>query len=169
VGGHCIGVDPYYLTHKAQQIGYHPEIILSGRRINDGMGSHIARRVIKHMIQRSIQVANANVLVLGLAFKENCPDLRNTRVVDVINSLREFNTQIDVYDPWVAAADAEEEYGLNVIDKPQPGSYDAVLLAVAHDQFRDMGLEAIQALCKPDHVIFDVKYLFPFEAGLHRL
>lgn len=169
VGGHCISVDPYYLTHKSQEIGYHPEVILAGRRINDGMGTYIAERVIKLLTRKRIHVVDSRILIMGLTFKENCPDLRNTRVVDVINSLREFNTQIDVYDPWVAAADAEEEYGLNVIDKPQPGSYDAVLLAVAHDQFRDMGLEAIQALCKPDHVIFDVKYLFPFEAGLHRL
>ena len=169
VGGHCISVDPYYLTHKSQEIGYHPEVILAGRRINDGMGTYIAERVIKLLTRKRIHVVDSRILIMGLTFKENCPDLRNTRVVDVINSLREFNTQIDVYDPWVDAADAKQEYDLNVIDQPQPGTYDAVLLTVAHDQFRDMGLEAIEALCKPDHVIFDVKYLFPFEAGLHRL
>ncbi|MCP5346867.1 MAG: Vi polysaccharide biosynthesis UDP-N-acetylglucosamine C-6 dehydrogenase TviB [Gammaproteobacteria bacterium] len=169
VGGHCISVDPYYLTHKSQEIGYHPEVILAGRRINDGMGTYIAERVIKLLTQKRIHVVDSRILIMGLTFKENCPDLRNTRVVDVIRSLGEFNTDIDVYDPWVDAEEAHEEYGISVIDQPQPGAYDAVLLTVAHNQFREMGLDAIKAFCKPQHVIFDVKYLFPFEAGLCRL
>ena len=169
VGGHCISVDPYYLTHKSQEIGYHPEVILAGRRINDGMGTYIAERIVKLLTRKRIHVVDSRILVMGLTFKENCPDLRNTRVVDVIEDLKDFNTRIDVYDPWVSNEEAEEEYGISLIDEPQPGSYDAVLLAVAHDQFRDMGLDKIKSLCKPDHVIFDVKYLFPYEAGLSRL
>jgi UDP-N-acetyl-D-galactosamine dehydrogenase len=169
VGGHCISVDPYYLTHKSQEIGYHPEVILAGRRINDGMGSYIAERIVKLLTQKRIHVVDSRILVMGLTFKENCPDLRNTRVVDVINDLQEFNTRIDVYDPWVSSEEAEAEYGISLIDQPQPGAYDAVLLAVAHQQFRDLGLEQIRSFCKPEHVIFDVKYLFPCEAGLNRL
>lgn len=169
VGGHCISVDPYYLTHKSQEIGYHPEIILAGRRINDGMGTYIAERVIKLLTRKRIHVVDSKILVMGLTFKENCPDLRNTRVVDVIRSLQEFNVDIDVYDPWVAREEAMAEYGIGVIDSPSVGTYDAVLITVAHDKFRDMGLETIRSHCKPDHVIFDVKYLFPCNAGLHRL
>jgi UDP-N-acetyl-D-galactosamine dehydrogenase len=169
VGGHCISVDPYYLTHKSQEIGYHPEVILAGRRINDGMGSYIAERIVKLLTQKRIHVVDSRILVMGLTFKENCPDLRNTRVVDVIHDLLEFNTRIDVYDPWVSSEEAEAEYGISLIDEPQPGDYDAVLLAVAHQQFIDLGLEQIRSLCKPEHVIFDVKYLFPYEAGLSRL
>ena len=169
VGGHCIGVDPYYLTHKAQQIGYHPEVILSGRRINDGMGSHIAQRVIKHMIQRRLHVANANVLVLGLAFKENCPDLRNTRVVDVISEFRKFHASVDVHDPWVSAADARHEYGLDLVSELEVGKYDAIVLAVAHRQFVEMGAERIRALGKPGCVLFDVKQVLPREAVCDRL
>ena len=169
VGGHCISVDPYYLTHKSQEIGYHPEVILAGRRINDGMGTYIAERIVKLLTRKRIHVVDSRILVMGLTFKENCPDLRNTRVVDVIRDLRDFNTVIDVYDPWVSSDEAEQEYGISLIDKPQPGTYDAVLLAVAHDEFREMGLEKIKSLCKPEHVIFDVKYLFPVNAGLSRL
>lgn len=169
VGGHCISVDPYYLTHKSQEIGYHPEVILAGRRINDGMGSYIAERIAKLLTHKRIHVVDSRILVMGLTFKENCPDLRNTRVVDVIRDLRDFNANIDVYDPWVASEEAQHEYGISMIDKPQTAAYDAVLLAVAHDQFRELGLEKIRSFCKPQHVIFDVKYLFPFEAGLSRL
>ncbi len=169
VGGHCIGVDPYYLTHKAQQIGYHPEVILSGRRINDGMGSHVAQRVIKLMIQRRIHVANSNVLVLGLAFKENCPDLRNTRVVDVIGEFRSYQVNVDVYDPWVSAAEARHEYALDLVPELQEGKYDAIVLAVAHSQFVEMGAARIRALGTPDCVVFDVKQVLPREAVDDRL
>ncbi len=169
VGGHCISVDPYYLTHKSQEIGYHPEIILAGRRINDGMGTYIAERVIKLLTRKRIHVVDSRILIMGLTFKENCPDLRNTRVVDVVRSLQEFNINIDVYDPWVASEEAREEYDIDIVEAPAPGAYDAVLITVAHDRFREMGLEEIRSFCKPESVIFDVKYLFPFEAGLSRL
>ena len=169
VGGHCIGVDPYYLTHKAQQIGYHPEVILSGRRINDGMGAHVVERVIKLMIKRRIHAAQANVLVLGLAFKENCPDLRNTRVVDVINEFKGFHANVDVHDPWVSADEARHEYGLELVSALKPGHYDAIVLAVGHRQFAAMGVEAIRALGKPDCVLFDVKQILPRDAVDDRL
>ncbi|HET9033623.1 MAG TPA: nucleotide sugar dehydrogenase [Dokdonella sp.] len=169
VGGHCIGVDPYYLTHKAQQIGYHPEVILSGRRINDSMGSHIAQRVIKRMIQRRVHVANSNVLILGLAFKENCPDLRNTRVVDVIGEFRNFHANVDVHDPWVNAAEAHHEYALDLVTELEPGKYDAIVLAVAHRQFIEMGGEKIRTLGKPDCIVFDVKNALPRDAVDDRL
>ncbi len=169
VGGHCIGVDPYYLTHKAQQIGYHPEVILSGRRINDGMGAHVAERVVKQMIKRRIHTAEANILVLGLAFKENCPDLRNTRVVDVIDAFRSYHANVDVHDPWVSGAEAQHEYGLDLIDDLKPGHYDAIILAVGHRQFMDMGPERIRALGKPDCVLFDVKQILPRESVDDRL
>ena len=161
VGGHCIGVDPYYLTHKAQQIGYHPEVILSGRRINDGMGQHVAQRVIKLMTQRRIHAAGANILVLGLAFKENCPDLRNTRVVDVVNEFQSYHANVDVHDPWVSAAEARHEYGLDLTSQLQPGKYDAVILAVAHHQFIELGVDGIRALGKPGCVLFDVMQVLP--------
>ncbi|SFN00407.1 nucleotide sugar dehydrogenase [Dokdonella immobilis] len=169
VGGHCIGVDPYYLTHKAQQIGYHPEVILSGRRINDGMGSHVAQRVIKLMIQRRMHAAGARVLILGLAFKENCPDLRNTRVVDVVAEFRDFHAEVEVHDPWVDAAEARHEYGLELTTELKPGSYDAIVLAVAHEQFVAMGGERIRALGKPGCVLFDVKQVLPRDAVDDRL
>ncbi len=169
VGGHCIGVDPYYLTHKAQQIGYHPEVILSGRRINDGMGSHVAQRVIKLMIQRRIHVAQANVLVLGLAFKENCPDLRNTRVVDVIAELRSHHANVDVHDPWADADEAESEYGLALVAAPEHGRYDAIILAVAHRQFIAMGGPRIREFGKPGCIVFDVKQVLPRDAVDDRL
>ncbi|MBN8727817.1 MAG: nucleotide sugar dehydrogenase [Xanthomonadales bacterium] len=161
VGGHCIGVDPYYLTHKAQQIGYHPEVILSGRRINDGMGQHVAERVIKLMTQRCIQVVGARVLILGLAFKENCPDLRNTRVTDVIAEFASYHAQIDVHDPWVDAAAARHEYGIELVAELSPASYDAIVLAVAHRQFVELGAAGIRALGKPGAVLFDVKQVLP--------
>lgn len=160
VGGHCIGVDPYYLTHKAESVGYLPEVILAGRRINDGMGSHVAQQLIKAMIKRRIHVAGARVLVMGLAFKENCPDIRNSRVIDIVRELREFEAVVDVHDPWVSADEAEREYGLRPIAQPQAGAYDAVVVAVAHQMFRDLGAEAVHALCRPSHVVHDIKGIF---------
>ena len=161
VGGHCIGVDPYYLTHKAQQVGYHPEVILSGRRINDGMGAHVAGRVIKLMTRRGIHPGGAAILVLGLAFKENCPDLRNTRIVDVVEELRSYGARVDVHDPWVDAQETRERYGIDLLDAPASGHYDAIILAVGHEQFLAAGAEAIRALGKPECVLFDVKHLLP--------
>lgn len=161
VGGHCIGVDPYYLTHKAQEIGYHPEIILAGRRINDGMGAYIVSEVVKQMIKRRIQVKGASVLIMGLTFKENCPDLRNTRVVDIVNELSEFSAEVEVYDPWVNREEAKEAYGITLVDELKKGTYDAVILAVAHDEFKEMGIDAIRGLGKDPHLLFDIKYLFP--------
>jgi UDP-N-acetyl-D-glucosamine/UDP-N-acetyl-D-galactosamine dehydrogenase len=157
VGGHCIGVDPYYLTHKAQEIGYHPQVILSGRRINDGMGSYVADQVMKLMTQKKIHVVGAKILILGLTFKENCPDLRNTRVVDIIDALSEYNSEIDVYDPWVNPEEAIEEYDIAVINEPKKDTYDAVILAVAHEQFKQMGISELRSICKSNHVIYDVK------------
>jgi UDP-N-acetyl-D-galactosamine dehydrogenase len=169
VGGHCIGVDPYYLTHKAQQIGYHPEVILSGRRINDGMGEHVAQRVVKLMTQRRIHAAGAHILVLGLAFKENCPDLRNTRVVDVVREFESYHATVEVHDPWVDAAAARHEYGLDLVPELVPGRYDAIVLAVAHRQFVALGADGIRALGKPGSVLFDVKQVLPRERVDDRL
>lgn len=161
VGGHCIGVDPYYLTFKAQEIGYNPEVILAGRRINDQMGANIANRMVRLLAQKRINIVDAKVLVLGLAFKENCPDIRNTKVVDVISELEAYNLSIDVYDPWIDAKEAERQYGITPIAKPELDTYDAVLLAVAHNQFVELGADGVLALCKPNHVIFDVKNALP--------
>lgn len=169
VGGHCIGVDPYYLTHKAQQIGYNPEVILSGRRINDAMGQHVAQRVIKLMNQRRILPAGSKVLILGLAFKENCPDLRNTRVVDVIAEFRDYHVDVEVYDPWVSAAQAKHEYDLDLVPELKQGHYDAIVLAVSHHQFIDMGAEKIRALGKPEAILFDVKQALPRDSVDDRL
>ena len=169
VGGHCIGVDPYYLTFKAQEIGYHPEIILAGRRINDSMGEHVVDRVVKLMMQRKIHVVDSKVLILGLSFKENCPDIRNTRVVDLVRELKRYHASVDVHDPWVHGSDAVEEYGLQMIDSLPKGHYDAIIIAVAHDQFREMGIEAIRQLGTPGCVIFDVKHLFPKQCTTARL
>jgi len=169
VGGHCIGVDPYYLTHKAQEIGYHPEVILSGRRINDGMGAYIAEQVVKMMTKRRIHVVDANVLVLGLTFKENCPDLRNTRVVDIIREFEDYHARIDVYDPWVDPNEAYEEYGILPVRELKEGHYDAIILAVAHRQFVDMGAEGVRALGKPHAILYDVKSVLPREAVDARL
>ncbi|GAB3374788.1 nucleotide sugar dehydrogenase [Azotobacter armeniacus] len=167
VGGHCIGVDPYYLTHKAEAIGYHPEIILAGRRLNDGMGSYVVSQLIKAMLKRRIQVDGARTLVMGLTFKENCPDLRNTRVVDIIQELRQYNISVDVYDPWASAEEAQQAYDITPLSAPQANTYDGIILAVAHNQFRSMGAPSIRRLGKPDHVLYDLKYLLkPDEADL---
>jgi len=168
VGGHCIGVDPYYLTHKAEAVGYHPQVILAGRRINDGMGTHVAESVVRLMLRRRINVVGARVLVLGLSFKENCPDLRNTKVVDIVRTLAGLNAVVDVYDPWVDAEEAQAEYGITPVAQPA-GPYDAVVVAVAHRQFAALGIAAIRALCRPQAVIYDVKHLFPREAVDGRL
>ena len=167
VGGHCIGVDPYYLTHKAQSIGYHPEIILAGRRLNDSMGGYVVSQLVKCMTKQRIHVQGARVLVMGLAFKENCPDLRNTRIVDIVGELRDYNVEVDVYDPWVDPEEAVHEYGLTPVAKLEEGKYDAVILAVAHNQFKAMGAEGIRKLGKPQHVLYDLKYvLSPAESDL---
>ena len=159
VGGHCIGVDPYYLTHKALEVGYSPEMILAGRRLNDNMGSYVADQVSKLMTKNRIHVVDANVLIMGLTFKENCPDLRNTRVVDIVEEFEGFNCNVDVYDPWVDKEDALHEYGIKPIDQPVEGKYDAILLAVAHDEFKKLPLEQIKSFGKNNHVLYDIKYL----------
>jgi UDP-N-acetyl-D-galactosamine dehydrogenase len=164
VGGHCIGVDPYYLTHKAQALGYHPEIILAGRRLNDAMGVYAVAQLVKAMTKKRIQVDGARVLVMGLAFKENCPDLRNTRVVDIVAELREYNCKVDIYDPWISAEESVHEYGITPIAQPEATTYDAIILAVAHDQFRAMGADGIHALGKPVHVLYDLKYVLAADA-----
>jgi UDP-N-acetyl-D-galactosamine dehydrogenase len=158
VGGHCIGVDPYYLTHKAMAIGYHPEIILAGRRLNDGMGAYVTSQLVKALIKRRIHVEGARILVMGLTFKENCPDLRNTRVVDIVRELAEYNASVDVCDPWASAEEAQHEYGLALVDAPQPGAYDAIILAVAHDEFRQLGA-GVRNFGKDEHVLYDLKYV----------
>ncbi|MCK9510571.1 MAG: Vi polysaccharide biosynthesis UDP-N-acetylglucosamine C-6 dehydrogenase TviB [Pigmentiphaga sp.] len=159
VGGHCIGVDPYYLTHKAQAIGYHPEIILAGRRLNDSMGQYVVGQLVKEMVRKRIHVHGARVLVLGLTFKENCPDLRNTRVVDIVRELREYGVQVDVYDPWINPVEAEHEYAITPLAQPEAGAYDGIIVAVAHQQFKAMGAQGIRALGKPEHVLYDLKYV----------
>jgi UDP-N-acetyl-D-galactosamine dehydrogenase len=169
VGGHCIGIDPYYLKHKAEAVGYHPEIISAVRRLNDGMGSYVVSQFIKAMIRKRIQVEDARVLVMGFAFKENCPDLRNTRVVDIVKELKQYHCEVDVYDPWVSAEEAQHEYGVVPVSAPQQGAYDGILLAVAHNEFKVMGAEAIHALGKAQHVIYDLKYILPAEAADLRL
>ena len=161
VGGHCIGVDPYYLTHKAQAIGYHPEMILAGRRINDNMGIYVAQQVAQLMIAKRIQVRDARVLVLGLTFKENCPDVRNSKVVDVVRELGKYGARVDVHDPWADAEEAHREYGLKPLRRLKPGSYDAIVIGVAHDQFRRMGIAKIRELGRRNHVLYDIKYVFP--------
>ena len=161
VGGHCIGVDPYYLTHKAESIGYHPQIILAGRRLNDSMGAYVVTQLVKAMTQRRLQVDGARILIMGLTFKENCPDLRNTRVVDIVKELADYNVQAEVFDPWASAAEAQHEYGITLVQQPAVGAYDAIIIAVAHHQFKAMGLDAIRALGKPEHVLYDLKYLLP--------
>ncbi|MCU7957997.1 MAG: Vi polysaccharide biosynthesis UDP-N-acetylglucosamine C-6 dehydrogenase TviB, partial [gamma proteobacterium symbiont of Bathyaustriella thionipta] len=159
VGGHCIGVDPYYLTHKAQEIGYNPEMILAGRRLNDNMGAYVVSEVIKLMLKKRIHIAEANVLIMGLTFKENCPDLRNTRVVDMVDELNQYGANIDVYDPWVDKTEAQHEYNITPINGPKAGDYDAIILAVSHDQFKKMGASDIHKLGKGNHVLYDIKYL----------
>ena len=162
VGGHCISVDPYYLTHKAQEVGHHPQVILAGRRTNDGMGGYVADQVIKLMLRKRINPVAARILILGLAFKENCPDLRNTRVVDIVRTLEDYSAQVDVFDPWVDAAEARHEYALTPIETPEQGAYDAIVLAVGHDEFKAMGGQGVRAFGKPDgSVVYDVKCLLP--------
>lgn len=168
VGGHCIGVDPYYLTHKAQEVGHHPQVILAGRRTNDGMGPYVADQVIKLMVRKGINPVNARILILGLAFKENCPDLRNTRVVDIVQALQGYNAKVDVYDPWVDADEARHEYGIALIASPDAGAYDAVILAVAHHQFAAAG-QGARDYAKPGGVVYDVKGVLPRDAVDGRL
>ncbi len=168
VGGHCIGVDPYYLTHKALAAGHHPEVILSGRKINDGMGTYVANRLIRAMINSDQPIKGAKVLVMGLAFKENCPDIRNTRVIDVTTELESYGINVDVVDPWVNPEETRVEYGINLVE-PKDGTYDAVVLAVAHQEFVDMGIHGIRRLLKPNHTIFDLKGVLPSALSLLRL
>ena len=169
VGGHCIGVDPYYLTHKAQSIGYHPEIILAGRRLNDSMGAYVVSQLVKAMLKERIHVDGARVLIMGLTFKENCPDLRNTRIVDIVKELSEYNIEVDVYDPWVNASEAEHEYGITPVYELETEKYDAIVLAVAHTQFRELGAESIRSYGKSKHVLYDLKYLLSTEESDIRL
>ncbi|RRW09741.1 Vi polysaccharide biosynthesis UDP-N-acetylglucosamine C-6 dehydrogenase TviB [Stutzerimonas stutzeri] len=169
VGGHCIGVDPYYLTHKAQSIGYHPEIILAGRRLNDGMGAYVVSQLVKAMLKRRIHVDGARVLVMGLTFKENCPDLRNTRIVDIISELADYNIAVDVYDPWVSVEEAQHEYGITPIAEPAIDAYDGIVLAVAHNEFRALGVENIRKHGKAEHILYDLKYLLSAEESDLRL
>ena len=160
VGGHCIGVDPYYLTHKAQEIGYLPEMILAGRRLNDGMGAHVSNKVIKMMLQSKIQVVESKILILGFTFKENCPDVRNTRIIDIVEELSVYNANVDIYDPWASNDEVEHEYGVSLVPELKNNHYDAVILAVSHSQFKEMGVEKIRQLGKENSILFDVKYLF---------
>ena len=169
VGGHCIGVDPYYLTHKALETGYQPTLIPASRLINEGMGNHVAERMIRLMASKGIGSVGARVLLLGLTFKENCPDLRNTRCIDIVQVLRTYGVQVEVFDPWVATEDAERECGISTIPSLAQGDYDGVIVAVAHRQFTELGSEGVVRLCKPNHVIFDVKGLFPADVTHGRL
>jgi UDP-N-acetyl-D-glucosamine/UDP-N-acetyl-D-galactosamine dehydrogenase len=170
VGGHCIGVDPYYLAHKAQEVGYHPEVILAGRRVNNNIVTHIADEVIKLMLRKKLPVLGSKVLVLGLTFKENCPDLRNTKVADLVRVLRTYNTQVDVFDPWINLAEAEREYGLRCLGAlPSPGQYAAVILAVGHREFEELGEAGVRALGSPGAVVFDVKGVLPARCADGRL
>lgn len=159
VGGHCIGVDPYYLTHKAQSVGYHPEMILAGRRLNDNMGQYVVSQLVKNMLKKKIQVEGANVLVMGLTFKENCPDLRNTKVIDIINELSEFNIHVDIIDPWCSKEEAKKEYGITLSDEPKNNHYDGIIVAVAHDEFKSLGGEKIRKFGKEKHILYDLKYI----------
>ena len=163
VGGHCIGVDPYYLTHKAQSVGYHPEMILAGRRLNDSMGAYVVSQLVKRMVKSRIQVDGANVLVMGLTFKENCPDLRNTKVVDIVNELKEYNIAADVVDPWCSADEASKEYGLDLTAEYRRDFYDAIILAVGHDEYKAMGAERIREMGKSTHVLYDLKHVLDKE------
>ena len=169
VGGHCIGVDPYYLTYKAQSIGYNPEIILSGRRINDGMGEYVVSRLVKLMLKNRIHVQQSNILIMGLTFKENCPDIRNTRVIDIVDELKTYGANIHIYDPWVNADEVVAEYNIQTITVLEKNKFDAIVLAVAHDQFKQMDIQQIRALGKSNSVLYDLKYLFPAELTDERL
>lgn len=164
VGGHCIGVDPYYLTHKSQEFGYHPDMILAGRRINDNMGIHVAAEVVKLMVKRGISMPDARILIMGITFKENCPDVRNTRVIDLISELKTYRSQVEIYDPWADIEAVADEYGISITNEiPDAGQYDAVVVAVAHKEFREMSPAEIHALGKPVHVVYDIKYVLPLE------
>ena len=169
VGGHCISVDPYYLTHKAQEIGYHPRVILSGRQINDQMGTYISDYVVRMMTKKRIHVVQSKILIMGLAFKENCPDLRNTRVIDIVREFEDYHATVEVYDPWVEPEIAKLEYGLSLVEEPDQASYDAIIIAVAHQQFIDLGVDAIRAFGKPGHVLYDLKSVFPISSVDARL
>ncbi len=169
VGGHCIGVDPYYLTYKAQQLGYHPQMILAGRRINDDMSVYVASRIVKNMLAKEIQPLGSRVLILGLTFKENCPDVRNTKVVDIIAELESYGAKVDVHDPWVNGEEVRDEYGLDVVAEPASGAYDAVVLAVGHAEFKTLGETGLRAFGKPDSVVYDIKYVLPAAASDDRL
>ena len=169
VGGHCIGVDPYYLTHKAEALGHHPEVILAGRRLNDQMGAYAAGQMIKAMLQRGIQVLNARVLVMGLTFKENCPDLRNTGAIKLIRELQDYGVRVDVHDPWAAPDEAQDEFGLTLVPSPAPAQYDGIVLAVAHDRFRALGPNGVRAFGKPGHLLYDLKHVFPVDQSDIRL
>jgi len=169
VGGHCIGIDPYYLVHKAESLGYHPQLISAGRRINDNMGHFVVSEIVKLMATKKINIVDSNILMLGLTFKENCPDLRNTRVVEMVDELQSYNANIDIYDPWVDAEEAFKEYGLRTIAELKSGHYDAVVIAVAHEQFQSMGVDGIKALAKDNHVLYDIKYLLPSDSVDGRL
>jgi UDP-N-acetyl-D-galactosamine dehydrogenase len=169
VGGHCIGVDPYYLTYKSQSIGYTPEIILSSRRMNDSMGEYVASRLIKLMLKKRIHVQQSNILIMGLTFKENCPDIRNTRVVDIVDELKTYDANIHIYDPWVNPDEVKREYGIQIITTLEENKFDAIVLTVAHDHFKKMDITQIRALGKPNSVIYDLKYLFPAELTDERL
>ncbi|WKT73378.1 Vi polysaccharide biosynthesis UDP-N-acetylglucosamine C-6 dehydrogenase TviB [Acinetobacter variabilis] len=169
VGGHCIGVDPYYLTHKAQSLGLHPEIILAARRLNDRMGEYVATQLIKEMVKKRIQVVGSKILVMGLSFKENCPDIRNTKIVDMVKALKEYDLDLDIYDPWVDAKEVEHEYGLTPITQLRENCYDAVILAVAHDQFKSMCIDDFKALSKEKYVLYDLKYVFNSNESTLRL
>ena len=169
VGGHCIGVDPYYLTHKAQEIGYNPEMILAGRRLNDNMGCYVVSRIIKLMLQKRIHVNEANVLIMGLTFKENCPDLRNTRVVDIVEELEEYGANVDIFDPWVDQNEASRTYNVSMVTNPDKGKYDTIILAVAHDQFVKLSADEIKQYGKDNHVLYDIKHILPTDKSDGRL
>jgi len=169
VGGHCIGVDPYYLTHKAQSIGHHPEIILAGRRLNDNMGNYVVSQLLRAMVRKKIQVEDSRVLVMGITFKENCPDIRNSRVIEMVRDLKELHCKVDVYDPWTSAEVVKKEYGISLSKDLEKGAYDAIIVAVSHRQFKEMGESAIRALGKPQHILYDLKYVLPLGASDLRL
>ncbi|MEE4184899.1 MAG: Vi polysaccharide biosynthesis UDP-N-acetylglucosamine C-6 dehydrogenase TviB [Gammaproteobacteria bacterium] len=170
VGGHCIGVDPYYLTHKSQEVGYHPEMILAGRRINDNMGLYVASRVVRLMVRKGIALPDARILILGVTFKEDCPDVRNTRVVDVIEELAGYGASVDIYDPWANSHEVKQQYGIDLLaETPASGAYDCIVLAVAHQQFRDMSGAAVHELGKPTHVVYDIKSVLPADTVDGRL
>ena len=169
VGGHCIGVDPYYLTHKAQEIGYHPEMILAGRRLNDNMALYVAQEISKLMGQKKIHVNGARALVLGITFKENCPDIRNSKVVDVVRELQKYGAKVDIYDPWADAAECKHEYGLRPVRTLSPRTYDVAVIAVSHREFAELGADGVRKLCKKNHVVYDIKHVFPAAAVDGRL